>query len=168
MQEEGLFSGVSDTPDDLDPAVSQPDGKYAWLKQIWRPVGSVVAIALTVLLAWHVFYGKNGIAVWQQKRAEDRALRKEIDELQQENARLRRHVERLKSDPGEIEHEAREKLHYARPGEVIYQLPAEAQVKPQAVLPVEQPTVRDFVVRGVTDFFKRVASWFGVNRSPQP
>jgi cell division protein FtsB len=69
--------------------------------------------------------------VWHQKRAEDQQLRKEIDELQQENARLRNHIERLKSDPDAIEHEAREKLHYAKPGEVIYTLPATTQGQAQ-------------------------------------
>ena len=64
--------------------------------------------------------------MWHQKRGEDQQLRKEIDELQQENARLRDHIEKLKSDPDAIEHEAREKLHYAKPGEVIYTLPAPA------------------------------------------
>jgi cell division protein FtsB len=48
----------------------------------------------------------------------------EIRDLEQENARLRQHIEQLKSDPDAIEHEAREKLHYAKPGEVIYTLPA--------------------------------------------
>ena len=50
----------------------------------------------------------------------------------QENARLRVRVEKLKSDPDAIEREAREKLHYARPGEVIYTLPPDpAQQQPQ-------------------------------------
>jgi cell division protein FtsB len=40
---------------------------------------------------------------------------------------LRARIERLKSDPDAIEHEAREKLHYAKPGEVIYTLPAEPE-----------------------------------------
>ncbi len=34
---------------------------------------------------------------------------------------------RLQSDPEEIEREAREKLHYAKPGEVIYTLPTPTQ-----------------------------------------
>jgi cell division protein FtsB len=36
---------------------------------------------------------------------------------------MRQQIERLKSDSDAIEHEAREKLHYAKPGEVIYTLP---------------------------------------------
>ena len=95
-----------------------------WMLRMWRPAGTAVAVGLALLLTWHVINGKHGLQVWHQKRAEDQQLRKEIDELQQENARLKDHIEKLRSDPDAIEHEAREKLHYAKPGEVIYTLPA--------------------------------------------
>ena len=91
--------------------------------RVWRPAGSVLAVALALLLTWHVISGKHGLSVWQQKRVEDRQLRREIEDLQQENAILRQRVEKLKSDPHAIEREARENLHYAKPGEVIYALP---------------------------------------------
>ena len=91
--------------------------------RVWRPAGSVLAVALALLLTWHVINGKHGLSVWQQKRVEDKHLRKEIESLEQENSRLREHVEKLKTDPHAIEREAREKLHYAKPGEVIYTLP---------------------------------------------
>ena len=91
--------------------------------RVWRPAGSVLAVVLALLLTWHVINGKHGLSVWQQKRGEDKRLRKEIDSLEQENARLRERVEKLKTDPHSIEREAREKLHYAKPGEVIYTLP---------------------------------------------
>lgn len=94
-----------------------------WFLRVWRPAGSILAAVLALLLTWHVINGKHGLSVWQQKRVEDRRLRKEIDELQQENARLRDRIEKLKTDPHAIEREAREKLHYAKPGEVIYALP---------------------------------------------
>jgi cell division protein FtsB len=99
----------------------------------WRPAGSVLAVALALLLTWHVVSGKHGLSVWQQKRVEDKQLRKEIDGLEQENARLRERIEKLKSDPHAIEREAREKLHYAKSGEVIYTLPPDpAQNQPPA------------------------------------
>jgi cell division protein FtsB len=47
--------------------------------------------------------------------------------LQQENGRLREHVDQLQNDPAAIEHQAREELHYTRSGEVIYTLPAAPQ-----------------------------------------
>src|ERR1700677_30061 len=90
----------------------------------WRPAGTAVIVCLALLLMGHVVNGKNGLTVWHQKRAEDQQLQKEINQLQQENAQLRQHVEQLKSDPDAIEREAREKLHYAKPNEVIVALPA--------------------------------------------
>lgn len=96
-----------------------------WASRVWRPAGTVVAVGLALLLTWHVVSGKHGLSVWQQKRIEDKQLRKEIEQLEQENGRLRIRIERLKSDPDAIEREARDKLHYARPGEVIYTLPSE-------------------------------------------
>jgi cell division protein FtsB len=86
-----------------------------------------------VLLIWHVVYGRNGVSVWEQKRVEDRQLRKEIDDLNQENARLRDRVERLKSNPDAIGQVARDQLHYAKPNEVIVTLPPEPQSKAQTV-----------------------------------
>jgi cell division protein FtsB len=51
--------------------------------------------------------------------------------LQQENGRLREHVDQLQNDPAAIEHQAREELHYTRSGEVIYTLPAPPPTAPQ-------------------------------------
>ena len=98
-----------------------------WAQRLWRPAGTVVAVALALLVTWHVIYGRHGVSVWQQKRAEDRALQQEIKDLQQENTQMRQQIQRLQSDPEEIEREAREKLHYAKPGDVIVSLPAQPQ-----------------------------------------
>jgi cell division protein FtsB len=92
-----------------------------------RRIGTVAAVLFALFLAWHVVNGRNGLTSWQQKRAEDKALALEIEQLTAENARLSQHVDRLKSDPGAIEHEARERLHYARPNEIIYALPQSSQ-----------------------------------------
>ncbi|MGO9338527.1 MAG: FtsB family cell division protein [Terracidiphilus sp.] len=99
-------------------------------RRAWRPAGTAVAVCMALLLMGHVVNGKNGLTVWHKKRAEDQQLQKEINQLQQANAQLRQHVEQLKSDPDAIEHEAREKLHYAKPNEVIVALPP--QPKDQA------------------------------------
>ena len=106
-----------------------------WLNQYLnnrRRIGTVAAIVFALFLAWHAVNGRNGLNSWQQKRAEDKALAQEIEQLTAENARMSQHVDRLKSDPGAIEHEARSRLRYARPNEVIYALPAQppAQTTP--------------------------------------
>ncbi|HVZ84833.1 MAG TPA: septum formation initiator family protein [Terracidiphilus sp.] len=101
-----------------------------WAQGIWRPAGTSVAVALILVFGWGVVNGKHGLSAWQKQRTQDRELRKEIEDLQQENARIKDHVDRLKTDPGAIEHEAREQLHYAKPGEVIYDLPPQPQSQP--------------------------------------
>jgi cell division protein FtsB len=105
----------------------------ALARRLWRPAGTVIAVGLALLVTWHVIYGKHGLSVWQQKRAEDRALQQEIRNLQQENAQMRQEIERLKSDPDAIARKARGTLHYAKPGEVIYMLPDQpkTQTPPQ-------------------------------------
>lgn len=80
------------------------------------------AVLLTVFFICHVFLGRNGLDNFEQKRAQDKALQQQIESLQKENSALKDHVDRLKNDPDVIEYEARERLHYARPGEVIYKL----------------------------------------------
>jgi cell division protein FtsB len=90
--------------------------------RVRRRIATGFAVLLAVFFAYHVVFGRNGVNSYEQKRAQDRELHQQIDALQQENDRLKDHVTRLKSDPDAIEYEAREKLHYARPGEVIYTL----------------------------------------------
>jgi cell division protein FtsB len=102
----------------------------AWTARVWRTAATAIAIGLALLLTWHVVNGKNGVTVWLKKRDQDRQLRREIDDLEKENARLRDRIDHLKGDPEAIEHEAREKLHYARPGEIIYALPDQPQTQP--------------------------------------
>ena len=103
---------------------------FGWAQRLWRPAGTVLTVALALFVTWHVVYGKHGLSVWQHKRIEDRALQQEIQNLQQENAQMRQQIQRLQSDPDAIEREAREKLHYAKPGEVIYTLPEQPQQQP--------------------------------------
>jgi cell division protein FtsB len=114
-----------------------PPGKRAveFALRVWRPAGTGVVVCLALLLMGHVVNGKNGLTVWHQKRAEDQQLQKEIDKLQQENTQLQQHVDQLKSDPDAIEHEAREKLHYAKPNEVIVALPPQPSGQGQAADP---------------------------------
>jgi cell division protein FtsB len=102
-----------------------PLGKLAveWTQRAWRPAGTGIAVGLALLLTWHVVNGRNGLTSWHQKRAEDRQLQLEMKQLAVENAQLKEHVDQLKSNPDAIEHEAREKFHYAKPNEVIVALP---------------------------------------------
>jgi cell division protein FtsB len=95
-----------------------------------RRLATGSAMMLAAGLGYYAVAGNNGITVYKQKRAEDKQLAKRIDDLKQENLSLQAHVDRLRNDPDAIEHEAREKLHYTRSGEVIYTLPDAATSKP--------------------------------------
>jgi cell division protein FtsB len=116
-----------------DEQIETPAPAHAlhWTQRAWRPAGTVVVVVLTLLLTLHVVNGKHGLSVWQQKRAEDQQLLKEIKDLEQENARLRGHVERLKSDPSAIEAEARRQLHMVGKGDVLWVDPAPPQTQAQ-------------------------------------
>ena len=88
-----------------------------------RKIATGIAAVLAVLLGFHVVFGQNGLTAFRNKKNDLRDLQQESRSLQEENGRLQGHVDRLTSDPNSIEHQAREDLHYTRPGEVIVTLP---------------------------------------------
>jgi cell division protein FtsB len=90
------------------------------LYRMRRRIATAAVIAAALVFGYHAIFGENGLSVYEQRRAEDRVVQKRMGELQQENARLAQQVKELKSDPDAIEREARDRLHYARPGEVIW------------------------------------------------
>lgn len=94
----------------------------------WRGrVASAAFGILAVLAACHVLFGANGWLAYRQKKIEYQHLQQEVQQLQQENNSLQQHIESLKNDPKAIEKEAREQLRYAKPGEIVYVMPAAQQ-----------------------------------------
>jgi cell division protein FtsB len=90
----------------------------------WRKVATGATALLALAMGYHVIFGQNGLTVYQQKRNDAQSLDSQLHSLQRENDLLKGHVERLQNDPNAIEHQAREELHYTRPGEVIVYMPA--------------------------------------------
>ena len=80
--------------------------------------GGVLIVTLWLFL--HVMFGANGMVVYRSKRAEYQRLQAETDRLQKENDLYTQQIKALQNDPKAIEKEAREQLHYTRPGEVVY------------------------------------------------
>jgi cell division protein FtsB len=103
-----------------------------WAHKRQKTLASLGMCAAALLLAYHVFSGSNGIKVYTQKHAENKALQQELEQLKKENEDLSQRVKALKSDPETIEKEAREQLRYAKPGEVIYVMPEQKQAMPPA------------------------------------
>ena len=84
----------------------------------------VLALACAFLVV-HEIYGSNGYLTLRRQQKEYHAVQQRIQQLQQEKSELEEQVKGLKSDPKTIEQVAREKMHLARPGEIIYALPDE-------------------------------------------
>jgi cell division protein FtsB len=99
---------------------------WTWIYFSRRRLATVSVVLLTLWLFVHVTFGANGMVIYRQKRAEMLELRKENDQLQHENDSYAENIKGLKTDPKTIEREAREKMHYARPGEVVYVAPPPA------------------------------------------
>jgi len=115
-----MKTNAAANPSSASPAVPLSQRLLRFLYVNRRRLATGFAMVLAALLGYCAVAGDNGITVYKQKRAEDKQLAKQIEALKQENARLQAHVERLQNDPNAIEYEARDKLHYTRPGEVIY------------------------------------------------
>jgi len=130
--------------DGLRTLVGRAPEAEAWAERMmaeWRPtltlfygirrrLATAAVGMLTVWLFVHVMFGANGMVVYRQKKAEYQNLQQEIDSLQKGNDRSTQQIKSLQTDPRMIEKEAREQLHYARPGEVVYVAPAAARPQP--------------------------------------
>jgi cell division protein FtsB len=100
----------------------------AWnrLYHLRRRIATTSVLLLTAWLFLHITFGANGMVVYKQKRATIRNLQQQVNDLQRQNERYTDQIKALKTDPQAIEKEAREQLHYARPGEVVYVPPTTA------------------------------------------
>jgi cell division protein FtsB len=103
---------------------------WSWLILEWRRLGTAAAVLLIVGLLLHAMLGANGMVIYHQKSAEMQALRGEVELLRKENSQHVDQIKALKSDPAAIEKEAREQLHYTRPGEVVLVAPEPSQKPP--------------------------------------
>jgi len=97
---------------------------WSFVYRLRRRIATTAVVALTIGLFLHAMFGANGMVVYRQKRAEIKSLQKEVSDLQQQSQAYQDQIKGLKTDPKAIEKEAREQLHYARPGEVVYVPPA--------------------------------------------
>jgi cell division protein FtsB len=85
-----------------------------------RRAATITVAVLAGLLFVHVMFGANGMIVYKQKRTEYESLQKRIVAQQKENELYTQQIQGLQTDEKAIEKEAREQLHYARPGELVY------------------------------------------------
>lgn len=98
----------------------------------WASIAGIVA--LVVGLGYHVVYGEHGYLALRREQRQYRLLQHQADSLQQENQELQKQIDLLRrQDPAAIEKQAREQLHMARPGEIIFTLPGASSRNQSAV-----------------------------------
>lgn len=103
----------------MDQSTQNVEQVRGWRRRLATPL---IALLL-VLAAYYVVFSANGLMVYEQKRRESRDLEQQIKNLQQQNGAMEKQIKALKNDPQTIEKEARERLRYARPGEVVFTVP---------------------------------------------
>jgi len=99
--------------------MEQPSKLALWLGRAGRFVAFVGLACLVVLVGYKVVFGANGTVEWRAKRAEYQRLQNEIVKANQQHQELEDRVKKLQRDPNAIVKEARERLGYVMPGEVI-------------------------------------------------
>ena len=90
-----------------------------WFYHMRRILATLCIAVLAVLIGYKVVFGANGTVEWRAKRAEYQRLQHEIDVDNQLHQELETRVVKLQSDRETIIKEAREKLGYIMPGEVV-------------------------------------------------
>lgn len=93
-------------------------------------------IAGLVLLVLQDVLGTHGVLAMHHSVKQSADIQKQIHQLNEENQKLQKHVQSLKTDPSAIERIAREDMGLARPGEYIFKI----QPKPGTpTTPLAQP-----------------------------
>ena len=90
-----------------------------WLFYMRRILATLFIGVLVVLIGYKVVFGANGTMEWRAKRTEYQRLQGQIQDATLTHNDLEDRVKRLQSDPNAIVQEAREKLGYVMPGEVV-------------------------------------------------
>ncbi len=128
--EEGLRSLVDRAPEAeafADRTLEKMRPQLSWLYEFRRRFATTAVIVFTAWLFVHIVFGSNGMAEYRQKKSDYVSLQKEIDHLQIENEQASQQINALKTDPKAIEKQAREALHYTKPGEIVFVTPPPAQ-----------------------------------------
>ncbi len=90
----------------------------------WTKAQKTLALGLVLIVAMSlaaVFSDKGFMNVYDFSEELD-YLKKSNADLSEQNARIRKEIDALKSDPYAVEMLARDKLNLVKPGETVYQI----------------------------------------------
>ena len=94
---------------------------------------------LSLVMLMHEIFGRNGYMTLRHEKKQFSALQKQIQAVSEENKQIEQKIQALKNNPEAVEKQARDQLHLARPGEIIYMLP-DKTVSPTSTASSETPT----------------------------
>ncbi len=94
-----------------------------WDQKTLRRNGLVVLALLSIILIVHEIFGANGFLAMRKQAHEYQTRKVQLQRLKHQNQELEKQNKALKSNPQAVEKLAREQLHMAKPGEIIYTLP---------------------------------------------
>lgn len=82
--------------------------------------GVLVGTGVSLALGGALFAGHRGATELLDLQEEQRLLEQKMVRLQRGNDDMRRHLERMHAEPQYLERVVRQRLGWARPGEIIY------------------------------------------------
>jgi len=105
---------------------------FGWDHKTLRRNAIFVLALLSLALLVHEVFGRNGYLTLRHQKQEYTTLQRNIQKLAQDNQQLEQKIQALKNNPEAVEKQARDQLHLAKPGELIYMLPDRQPAHPPA------------------------------------
>lgn len=96
---------------------------FGWDHKTLRRNAIFVMALLSLVMLMHEIFGQNGYLTLRHEKKQYTNLQKQIQTVSEENKQLEQKIHALKNNPEAVEKQARDQLHLAKPGEIIYMLP---------------------------------------------
>ena len=95
--------------------------KLDWLRQKEHNYFIPFVIIVTAVVAlWLLFFAHNSVLSWIRAGAEVKSQEKEMATLQQDIEAMDQHINALSTNKDSVEAFARERYHFAAPGDDVY------------------------------------------------
>ncbi len=96
---------------------------FGWDHKTLRRNAIFVMALLSLVMLMHEIFGRNGYLTLRHEKKQYSGLQQQIQTVSEENEQLEQKIHALKNNPEAVEKQARDQLHLAKPGEIIYMLP---------------------------------------------
>ncbi len=94
------------------------------LKDLWngenRGFVRYAVVATAIVLVWILFLGDDNLVRWMKARIELRQQNRQIEMYRRDIAEMDKQIQTLSTDRDTLEEYARERFHFAEPGDDVY------------------------------------------------